>query len=266
MQCGKLSMRSIITRKNKSNNQSIEIDSSNLMRSKDDGDSTLYNPEGAISLIDDRRNSVQAGNNRYLVKSVCSADDYDQMVAHDHFEEVKHDRSSNALFQPIFEEDQEQETTQRNTNLPMLDELEREHAAEALNVIQNEVRMVDQSINETENNESSKGSILKGCLKTNDKVPYNDKMRQNSHQTVNIRVFRENLTERQKGYNQSFAAEKRFDIDGNPIVHGAKYKIKFADEIKEEDERKHSLATTHYVQSYKKYNAPTCMERCCTIF
>lgn len=53
----------------------------------------------------------------------------------------------------------------------------------------------------------------------------------------------------------SFDINSRKDVEGHPILPGGHYKIMFADEV--EDDRKHSLATTHVVESYKKYNAPS---------
>jgi hypothetical protein len=75
---------------------------------------------------------------------------------------------------------------------------------------------------------------------------------------VDIKAFREKL--KQRAANKSFREEVRFDIEGHQIVHGGTYRIMFADEVA--NEKRHSLATTHYVESYKRYNAPTCMERC----
>lgn len=62
----------------------------------------------------------------------------------------------------------------------------------------------------------------------------------------------------------SFDVGSRKDVEGHPILPGGHYKIMFADEV--DDERKHSLATTHVVESYKKYNAPSWMERWWVIF
>ena len=245
--------------KHKSSKQSIDVESGHNYRSKDDSDSLRYKNDPEKSLLGDQSDSIQAGDGQYIVKSVCSADDHDQMLADDEIEKVDIEcHNSTTLFQPIIEEEQEYDTTQRNTKNEMLDHLAIEYAASKLSQDnQKEVRMGNQSINNgSDNNNESSGSILKPCLVKD------EKKRQRSHQTVDIVAFREKLKDKDPAMAMSFSHSKyRHDMEGNTIEHGARYKIKFADEIKEEDERKQSLATTHYVESYKRYNAPTCAEK-----
>ena len=84
------------------------------------------------------------------------------------------------------------------------------------------------------------------------------KKRQNSHQHVDIKAFREKL-EKSRAL-KSFGQASRRDAEGRPILPGGNYKIHFVDEVS--DERRQSLATTHVVESYKRYNATTCCQNC----
>lgn len=169
------------------------------------------------------------------------------------------DRRRASLFQAIAEEEIEKETTERNTQEKILTNYERNEEAARINstqpryltnvissagAIQNNYANNNQSINETSISETS--GILKPIIK-------NVKNRQLSHQTVDIKAFREKLKKR--GTNKSFREEVRFDIEGHQIIPGGTYRIMFADEV--ENDKRHSLATTHIVESYKRYNAPT---------
>ena len=106
-------------------------------------------------------------------------------------------------------------------------------------------------------NESSEGNTPPKI-----KPIWYEKPRQKSHQTVDIKAFREKL--KKGNCIKSFGDSTRYDIEGHLITKGGNQRIKFADEIT--DERKQSLATTHYVESYKRYNAPSWFEKWWTIF
>ena len=63
---------------------------------------------------------------------------------------------------------------------------------------------------------------------------------------------------------RSFNQGDRIDLSGKKITKGGDHKIKFADEAP--DDRKKSLTKTYIVESYKKYNSPTWMEKWWIIF
>lgn len=212
-----------------------------LNKSKDD--TASFKHSNHSTLLDQAQPDQQAGCD-ILKKSVASADDT-HIVYFQHSIISETEKRNESLFRPILEEEQENETTQRHTNLPALDELERQHQVEVLNHGKSQYQEPTRSINDSAGSESL---IIKPCMK-------NNKTRNHSHQHIDIKAFREKF----KTYNSSFKEEARFDIEGHKIMKGGGHKIKFADEVI--DERKHSLATTHYVESYKRYNAPTCFEK-----
>lgn len=239
---------------------SIEVLKSTRKSCKDDSDPN-WQPR-TIDLLEDQ--GKRAGNHKYLIKSVWSADDVCDVIDVEMGSELErtYKRDQDKFFNPIFEDEKENDETVRATMKKQLEYKERTKEADSIN-FESYKREEDNSINGHSDTPSShKDSLLKPWIKGG------AKQRQLSHQTVDIAKFRENLKSRHTQFNRSLGPhdDLRHDVEGNVIEHGGHYKIKFADEIKEEDEeRKHSLATTHYVESYKKYNAPTWGERCWNI-
>ena len=140
----------------------IEFDINPQKVSKDDSESFKYSISADLL---ENKNSVQVGNNKYLTKSVCSADDID------HKDEIfectyeKKTRNAESFFRPILEDvEQENDTTQRNTKYPMLLELEREYAAEKINSDQDNKDASYINLND-DNEDSSKESVIKPILK-----------------------------------------------------------------------------------------------------
>ena len=89
-----------------------------------------------------------------------------------------------------------------------------------------------------------------------------NKRRKASYQHVNIQEFQDKI--KAKTPRLSFQHTERLDAKGNVIEHGGHYKVMFVDEV--EDARKQSVAITHEVESYKKYNQQSWWENCWIIF
>ena len=81
-----------------------------------------------------------------------------------------------------------------------------------------------------------------------------NKGRKTSYHNVNIEQIQDKR--RAKTTILPFRQSERLDAKGNIIEHGGHYKVMFVDEV--DDSRKHSVATTHEVESFKKYNQQSC--------
>lgn len=191
----------------------VTLSLSILNKSRDDTDSFKHSIKK--SLLEENFEGYNQSGDEHLYKSTCSADDIDSPNYKPKEKGSFQGNRRDMLFNAIEEVDVDYETTIRHTQQNKLDDNARREEANKINSndsiqIQRHTSSEPYDPNKRSINDSNDehSQVLKPIIK-------NVKNRQLSHQTVDIKAFREKL--QQRNANKSFGDSTRFDAEGHKI-------------------------------------------------